>query len=211
MTVYGTADIQVVPDRVDISAGVEQKGKDLAPTIELTTRAVTKAIELIRQAGVDAKEIQTRAIDITPVYGDARSGRTLEYYHVTKTIAFTLKDPAKFDRLLVALAQNGINEVENIRYRLADTRPHKDRARDIAILAAKEKAAALAARLGQKIGKAHTIEEESDATPVANFSRGAAANSIGPAFSSGDDSSGGSTMRGQITIRARLRVTFDLE
>jgi uncharacterized protein YggE len=66
VTVYGTADMKVLPDVVDISIGIETRGKDLASAFEQQTGRITNAIALIRKAGVDVKDIQTDFSSITP-------------------------------------------------------------------------------------------------------------------------------------------------
>ncbi|HEV7522684.1 MAG TPA: SIMPL domain-containing protein, partial [Candidatus Angelobacter sp.] len=49
-----------------------------------------------------------------------------------------------------------------------DLRKYRDQARDLAVKAALEKAAALARALGQDIGKAQSIEEVPESESVAN-------------------------------------------
>jgi uncharacterized protein YggE len=57
ITVYGTADLKVVPDVIDVSIGVEIRGRELPPAIDQQTSRVAEAINLIKNAGVDAKDI----------------------------------------------------------------------------------------------------------------------------------------------------------
>jgi len=54
----------------------------------------------------------------------------------------------------------GINRIEGVDFRTTQIRAHKDRARQMAIKAAQEKAIALAREIGQTIGKAYSITEE---------------------------------------------------
>jgi uncharacterized protein YggE len=211
VTVYGTAELKVVPDMVDISIGVEIRGKDLALVIEQQTSRVTESVSLIKKAGVDAKEIQTDFSNITPVYSDSKNGRNLDYYIVRKGIAFTLKDTSKFDSLVAALAQSGINRVQNVRFRATELSKYREQAREMAVVAAREKAMALAGKLDQRIGKAYSIEEEEP--PVINLvtRAGLASNTSFETAPEGSQGSDGSFMPGQISVQARVKVEFELQ
>ena len=54
--------------------------------------------------------------------------------------------------------------MEGIEFRTTQIRKHKDKARQMAIRAAQEKAIALTKEIGQTIGKAYSITEEGAAT-----------------------------------------------
>ncbi|MDQ1591016.1 MAG: hypothetical protein QOG71_1643, partial [Pyrinomonadaceae bacterium] len=85
---------------------------------------------------------------------------------------------------------------------------HRDQARDMAMRAAREKASALAAAVGQKIGKAYSIAED---VPSRSF---AAQNSTANSFSidsDGSASSEGTLALGLIKVNARVTVRFELE
>jgi uncharacterized protein YggE len=89
-------------------------------------------------------------------------------------------------------------------------RTYRDQARSLALKAAQEKAAALAGAVGQKIGKAITIEEE-----VPNRAGYALPNTSSNAISydRGSDSSDseGTLALGLIKVSARVTVKFVLE
>ena len=216
VTVYGTAELKVVPDVVDISVGVEIRGRDLAALIEQQTNRVTETIAVIRKAGVDAKDIQTDFANVSPIYSNSKNGRNLDYFIAKKGIAFTLKDTAKFDALMAALIQSGVDRVRSVSFRATDIRKYRDQAREIAVTAAREKAVALAAKLDQKIGKAFSIDE--DEMPISSAllyqprpGLAVTANYSGEAGGGGADSSDGSLVRGEIPVEARVKVRFELQ
>jgi uncharacterized protein YggE len=76
-------------------------------------------------------------------------------HSVTRRIAVILHDLSKFESLLSGVLQAGVNYVHNIEFRNTELRKHRARARSMAILAAREKAVALAKDLGQKVGRPH--------------------------------------------------------
>jgi len=215
VTVYGTAELKVVPDVVDVSVSVEVRGKDLASTASQQNSRITDAIAMIRKAGVDAKDIQTDFTNIAPVYSNSKNGRNFDYFVARKGIAFTLKDTAKYDALMAALIQAGVDRVQSVHFRATDIRKYRDQAREMAVTAAREKAVALAAKLDQKIGKAFSIDE--DEIPLSSpmlyqprLGLNATANYSGEA-GGGTESADGSLVLGQIPVEARVKVRFELQ
>lgn len=86
-------------------------------------------------------------------------------------------------------------------------------ARSQAIAAAKEKATAMAKELGQAVGKPWDISEEGDYSDRLNFAALSGGVNGRYAYNSGGSGGGGdSTVApGQVTVRASIRVSFQLE
>jgi uncharacterized protein YggE len=106
--------------------------------------------------------------------------------------------------------------VHGIQFRSTELREHRDRARDLAIRAAKEKAVALAGALDQKVGEPIAIHEEHNgwysgygAWWGSHWSGGMTQNVIQNASSDGLAVEG-SIAPGQIAITARVSVSFEL-
>jgi uncharacterized protein YggE len=128
----------------------------------------------------------------------------------------TLRDLDKFEALLADALEAGVNYVHGIQFRTTELRTHRDEARALAISAAKEKAEALAGELGQEVGDPKMIEEVQNSWWSgynswwgANLANGMTQNVIqemGTGILSGD----GSLAPGQISITARVSVTFQL-
>jgi len=127
---------------------------------------------------------------------------------VYRGVAITLKDPSKFDSLVAVLIQTGVNQVFNIRFKTTELRKYKDQARAQAMAAAQEKASAMAGRLGQKIGKAFSIEEqEVEAARSAVVSMNRVIEGPGGSGDAGDDA----LALGRISVEARVKVRFELQ
>jgi uncharacterized protein len=132
---------------------------------------------------------------------------------VRKGIAFALKETSKFDGLMTELTQAGINRVQNVRFRATELRKYRDRVRELAVVAAREKAVALAGKLDQRIGKAYSIDEDEprNIAPMARLHSGVLANSTTEAGPGGQDSADSSLIPGQLSIQARVKVRFELQ
>jgi uncharacterized protein YggE len=121
---------------------------------------------------------------------------------------------SKYERLITKLLEAGVNRVDSVEFLVAEPRKYKDEARAKAIRAAREKALAMAGELGQTIGKPWDISEEGFNGLFAQTNRSLYANNYVQASSYANDGSPSeqSTVApGEVSIRASVRVSFQLE
>ena len=217
INVSGEAEIKVVPDEVRLRLGVETWHEQLAVAKGRNDRAVEDVIEIARSFGVQSKHIQTDYMGIEPYYQDSYIRRELQGYYVRKTIVIILKDITRFEDLLTAVTEEGATNVHGIEFRTTDLRKYRDQARDLAVRAAKEKAQAMAAGLGESISKTVHIREDSVGwwswynyygwwgTRYSPMSQNVVQNA-----SSSAPEPEGAFAPGQISVTARVSVTFEL-
>lgn len=108
--------------------------------------------------------MQTGHISLRKTFSDEEATRKPSVflgYTVTKKIAIILHDVNKAEAVLSDIFKSGISEIEGAEFRTTKSRKLKDQARAMAMKAAQEKATAMAKEIGQNIGKAFTITEES--------------------------------------------------
>ncbi len=216
ITVTGDAEVRVVPDEVILTLGVETWNQDLSAAKNENDQKVQKIIEFAKNQKVEEKHIQTDHISIEPRYSDQWEHRKFIGYFVRKTIAITLKDTSKFEKLLSGVLEAGANYVHGIQFQTTELRKHRDEARALAIKAAQEKAVALAKELGQKVGRLHTIQEGRvgwwsgyGSWWGARWGGAMAQNIIQNVPSSTETES--SVALGQIKVNANVTVSFELE
>ena len=216
ITVTGEAEVRVIPDEIILSLGVETSDKSLDRSKAQNDERVKRVLALGPAMEIDPKQIQTGYIGIEPWYRVYNQVESLEY-RVRRSIAITLKDTTKFESLLSRALEAGVTNVHGIQFRTTELRKHRDAARALAIKAAKEKAEALAAELGQKIGKAFRISEYGSgwSSPYGwwgSFGGNATNNAVQNSISSGAGvSSDGTLALGQITVTASISVSFLLQ
>lgn len=203
----------MAPDVVDVRFGIEVDGKELLPTRELQNKRAAAVIACLKKAGIEDKDIQTDCVSIEPVFENNNVKIKPDKYDVTSWVSCTLRDISKFDEMLTVVIQAGVTHVERFAFRSTEMRKHRDEARIAAVKAAKEKATLLAEQLGMKVGRAQNVVEDKQEYGwggdfVRPFSNNPSRNSI-DSISSG--SAEGSTAAGQISVSARITVTFALE
>jgi len=155
-------------------------------------------------------DVQTDYINLAPRYRGDNEARALLGYSVRKDLVFTLRDVTRAEGLLSELLAGDVTRINSVSFRSSQMRKYRDQARDMAMRAAREKAAALAGSVGQKIGRAYSIEEDAP-TPRAYASQNIYANNSVSVESDSSSASEGTLALGLIKISARVTVKFELE
>jgi uncharacterized protein YggE len=218
ITVTGDAEVRVPPDQVILTLGVETWDRDLATAKRQNDEIVSRTLKVAEDHGVAPQHVQTDYVSIEPRYrsGTYEPGDFIGYF-VRKTIVITLRDIAQFEQLLSDALEAGVTHVHGIEFRTSELREHRDTARALAIRAAREKAIALASELDQTVGRPTDIREEYNGwwSPYNSWwgrgwgALGTAQNVIQETgIPQGMDAT---LAPGQITVNARVTVSFELE
>jgi uncharacterized protein YggE len=208
----GDAVVNVVPDEVVLGLGVETFAPKLEDAKRLNDERAAKLVKVIKAAGVEDKHIQTATLQLEIRYRSNRPSEGIDGYYARRSYSVTLKQPKNLEALLDSALGNGANQILGIDYRSTQLRAHRDRARQMAIKAAKEKAVALAAELECTVGPPRTISEgySGGYNPYAWSRMNAMAqNSVQEAGGAAPEGAE-PTPFGQIGITAQVSVTFDL-
>jgi uncharacterized protein YggE len=212
VTVVGTAEIQVPPDLVDLRVGIETRDRDLGYAFRNQQDQVRQILDVAHRYGIEDTDVQTAYVSITPVYDDEKSGRRLSYYDLQKSIGITLQDPSKYDALLTDLLSAGLNTIDGITFRSSNEPAYKDKAREQAVESARQKASAMAAKLGQQIGKAFTIDEIAPPELTRPWIAGRFPGNRGDLAAEAKTAAPAppTLALGRIVIRATVKVAFEL-
>lgn len=208
VTVAGEAEVNVAPDEVVFDLTVSTFNKELRVAKSQTDERLKNLIALAKRYGVADADTQTDYINLTPHYRGNNEARTLLGYSVRKDLVLTLRDVTRAEGLLSEILAGDVTRINSVSFRSSQMRKYRDQARDMAMRAAREKASALAGSVGQKIGKAYSIEEDAP-TPRSYASQNLTANAIG--YDDSGSASEGTLALGLIKISARVTVKFELE
>jgi uncharacterized protein YggE len=210
VTVAGEAEVNVAPDEVVFDLTVSTFNKELRLAKSQTDERLKNLIALAKRYGVADADVQTDYINLVPRYRGDNEARALLGYSVRKDLVVTLRDVARAEGLLSELLAGDVTRINSVNFRSSQMRKYRDQARDMAMRAAREKAAALAAAVGQKIGRAYSIEEEAPNRSYASQNVMSNANTY-VTDSDSSSASEGTLALGLIKISARVTVKFELE
>lgn len=214
ITVSGQAELRVQPDEAVVDLEVERLDKDIDVARRQADDSVAQILALARRYGVPAQNVKTDFITVGMKYttdlldGDDEDAKKVKRefvgYEVSKSVNIRLTDLSRFEVFFAEVLKAGVSKVEGVTFYTSQLRKYRDQARAAAIRAAREKAVALTAEVGQTIGKAYKIEEDA---PSRNS---ALSNSTGfiPGNYSADASS--AFAPGTITVSANVTVSFIL-
>jgi uncharacterized protein YggE len=206
--VAGTAEVKVVPDQAVIAIGVEKQDPSASAAKHAEDVAARRILSTLTANGVDEKDVQTTYLSLRPETTYLKKVR-VAYFVDQQTMTITVRNLAKLDSLLESLIKAGGNHIDSISYETSDLRKYRDQARELAVKAAREKAEALAKALGQRIGKAQSIEEmpeENDRSPYVLSNTLIQAGMVDVRTRA----AGPATAAGQNTILASVTVSFEL-
>lgn len=208
ISVSGTAEVLVPPDEAVLTVAVDSKDRDLNVARTQNDGRVRKLVALAKEAGVEEKHIQTSALTMEPEYSEEKIPKFLDF-KVSQTLVVELLDLSKYDNLMTNVLHAGVNRVDELQFIVAEPRKYRDEARSKALTAAHEKAVAMAAALGQTIGKPLEINEGDDLEP--GFGRANAYVQARGGLGLGPQQEEAAVASGQVAIRASVKVTFQLE
>ena len=158
VNVSGTAVVNVVPDRALIQLGVQSNGRTTRAVENENTKTIKAVIQAIQGLGIQAKDISTDRYIIMPVY-ESYDSLTIKGYRINNLVAVTLRDVNKTSQVIASALDAGANQVVDVMFYTSELRKYRDQARELAMKAASEKAAALAGAAGAELGCVLNISE----------------------------------------------------
>ncbi|MBM3122744.1 MAG: DUF541 domain-containing protein [Chloroflexi bacterium] len=214
--VSGTAAVNVVPDRVVVQLGVQSNGVTVAEVEAANTRAIRKVIQALRDQGVAEKDIATDWYIIEPLY-DSYDSLYIKGYRINNLVAVTLRQASRVTPVVAAALKAGANQVVNVEFYTNELRKYRDQARELAMQAAGEKAAALAQAAGAQRGCVRSITENTWSyfnswwygRGQNQWAQNVVQNAL-PAGSSGGTGDGPVSL-GQISVQAEVSIVYALK
>jgi uncharacterized protein len=218
ITVTGEALVQVRPDRVVVDATVETMDLEVGAAKQRNVEAVRKALAAARECGVTEKEVQTDHLSVDQRWDDYYKKQKLLGWAARTHLVLTLSDPSRLDELTGKLLAAGAVSVSGVDFQTTGLKAHRQTAREMALLAAREKAEKMAAVLGEKLGGVQQISEIPAGSSSwyhggwwGSRSAGLSQNVSQNASPQGGGEGGEAIALGRIAIRASVSVTFELK
>ena len=198
--VVGEGIVYATPDMINISISIEKEGLDLKNLRQKNGEAVAQVLQLLSKE-LPMENFQTSYVSL---YKDDYN--KLNKYRVVQNINIKLEDISKYDNLMNAIFDAGVNRIDGISFGVKNKEKLLQEARVAAIDDARKKALLYAVSLDQNIGKAIQIKEVNshfnDIQPVERMSK----MSLGSPANGSDNT----LAVGKIAIEAQVNVAFEL-
>lgn len=148
------------PDVAVTQFGVTTEGKKTQTVVKENTEKMNAVIKAIKDLGVDEKDIQTTAYNLSPQYDWKESGRIFLGYKLNQQVTVKIRNFEKIGDILDSATEKGVNEIGNLQFTIDDIEKFRAEARVKAIESAKEKAKNMVETAGLKLGKITNIYED---------------------------------------------------
>ncbi len=208
ITVIGEGEVVVRPDQAVIVLGVEERAETAVEAAASTNEVAEAVINSVKALGVDAADIQTTALTLTPVYPEQPPAVRAEAlpvgYVSANTLSITVRELDRASAVVDAALAAGANSLRSIRFTLADDIAVKQAALRLATLDAARKARAIAEALQGSVRGLVSLTEEfvSAPQPLARVGAVLALEAAVP---------GVPVEPGELRVRAVVRASFAYE
>lgn len=206
IAVYGTAEIKVVPNEMVWSLNVSSKEKELPAVAQKQLATVKQVLDFLKGLKIDEAKLQTSRMQFGEDWKTVNRERVKVGYSASTSIGFTISDFDLYQKIWFGLSAIDGVSIQGMQYAHSDRIKYQNESRKKAVLAAREKAAALAATLGSQIAEPLKIEETSE--PSIGMPRYL---SNTASFEGADYKTEDILAPGTISINTRVRVVFKLK
>jgi uncharacterized protein YggE len=158
INVSGEGKVKVIPDQATMTVTVETKGNNAKDVKKQNDEKIEAVLKFIKKMNLAPADFKTQRVSLNPQYDYEKKKHS---YNATQTIEILLRDLSKYDELMEGLVDQGINRIDNVTFQSSKLAQYQSEARKLAMKEAKLKAEDYVSILGQKVGRAMTISDNS--------------------------------------------------
>lgn len=160
LTVQGTASVAAVPDRAELSFGVESQGQTAKAALAANAAEMRRVIAAVKAAG--GTGVKTQSVSLSPRYNEQNE---VQAFVATNTVSATIKDVARAGALIDAAVNAGANQVYGPSLSRSDQGELYRSALKAAVADARASAQALASAANLSLGRITAIVEGGGSAP----------------------------------------------
>ncbi len=156
MVVSGEGKVSLVPDMGLVNIGARSVHEKVNKAQEEANRIMNSVVGALKKIGIEEKDIKTSSYSIFPSY-DWSAKRRFLGYEANIALSVTVRSLDKVDEVIDAATAKGANTVGEVRLIAGEEkeRIHRQKARELAVNAAKEKADQLSQAAGMPLSRGH--------------------------------------------------------
>lgn len=202
ISVGGEGKVMVKPDEAVLYIGVETNNEDSKIAKTQNDAVMAKMIDFLKKSGVNAKDYKTEQVSL---YQRQDYQTKEKYFQASQSIQIQITDLTKYESLMAGLIEAGANKINSVQFRSSEVEKYESEARKKAVENAQKKAKDYAETLGQNVGKALMVYENSTQTI---FPRVGQMKAMAYAES---DTATQTLAEGEIEITAHVNISFELK
>ncbi|OGK18305.1 hypothetical protein A3G67_03350 [Candidatus Roizmanbacteria bacterium RIFCSPLOWO2_12_FULL_40_12] len=160
LSVVGEGKIEATPNLAYIDTGINVNNAASVNEVQNNLDKVNNAVlQAVQKLGIKKQDISTSNYSINPSFAFEGGVDRISGYNGNVTITVKVRDTQQVSKVLEAVTKAGANQVQGVRFEIANPDKLREEARNKAIQNAKEQAKRLAKTLGIRLGKVVNIVE----------------------------------------------------
>lgn len=197
-----SATVQIAPEYAMVSSGVVSRADTAQAAVRANAEAMSTVFAALRRAGVDADDMQTAQLSVSPVYSDRRQPNQIELtiigYEARNQVSAKVRDTDRVGQVIDAMVSAGANNIDGVTFGAEDTDDALNAARRSAIAALLGKASLFADAAGFELCGIRRMGESSYRPQPVYEAR----------MMSMDDSASTPIAAGELTLTATVSADF---
>lgn len=219
ITVSGEGEMFAIPDIASFSFGATDSAKTVTEAQKKVTDKIAKALEMVKQAGVEEKDIKTVDYSVYPKYEYTNfpctqftcppQKQNLVGYEVSQTISVKVRNVENAGSILESLGGTEVTNISGLQFTIDDQDALEAQAREMAIEDAREQAKKLADDLNVRLGKIVNFNESGN-YPMPMYRDAAANEMMGGMGGSLQSAPKAEIPTGQNRIVSNVSITYEI-
>lgn len=170
ITIQGHGEVTAAPDTAFINSGVTSQAATAREALDANTASMAELIATLKEAGIEARDIQTSGFSVSPnyVYTDARDDNgynlppKINGYVVSNTVSVKVRELTALGEVLDKAVNVGANTINGVSFSVEDPSKLYDEARKAAFADARKKGELYAELAGASLEEIVSISESQD-------------------------------------------------
>ncbi|MEM9839478.1 MAG: SIMPL domain-containing protein [Pseudomonadota bacterium] len=207
INVTGEAEAKAVPDIAMLNFSVRGRAVTSSDAFGEVSTSMNAVISVLKERGIEARDLQTNQISLNPVYFRDDKGRSdrnkIIAYEAYQGLTVRLRTIGEAGATIDAAVEAGANELNSFRMAIDDPKGLRDEARIAAVEDARAKAEAMAKAAGAKLGDVISLNTYNDGArpqPMAIRAMAMESADAGPSIEAGEQ-----------TVRVTVNAVFELQ
>lgn len=161
IVVSGEGIVSAAPDMATVFVGVSRQARRADAALQAASEGAAAVLARLEAEGVEARDIQTRNIGLSPQYARSNDGTPprVTGYVASNDLVVRVRTFDRLGAVLDAIVVDGANAMNGLSFDVAERSELEQLARSQAVVVAREKAEVLAEAAGVPLGRIMSISE----------------------------------------------------
>ena len=149
----GEGKVKTEPDTAKVDIGLTTEGKDTITVQNENSSKMNAVIKFLKEKGIGEADIKTSNYSLSPKYEYSKGKSSLVGYILNQNLTVTVRNLDKIGEILDGAVSSGANRIDSVSLFVDKPEELKNKAREEAVKAAKEKAMLTSKTAGFRLGR----------------------------------------------------------